>query len=116
MDEHAPSTRPPCSLAPRASQFGPPAQEEHELRALRESSARWNVSWKFITFALTPTSSFGRAAVQVVETGEGCERTATPETYQHLHRRHVALAQRVHRLEEALRGAVALLREQLAGS
>ena len=47
--------------------FGSLAQEQHEYRALRESSERWGVTWKFITYVMTEMSPYARAAVQITE-------------------------------------------------
>lgn len=52
--------------------FGSLAQEEHELRALEESSQRYGVTWRFVTYALTLASPFARAGVQVVDVGRRC--------------------------------------------
>jgi len=52
--------------------FGPPAQAEHEYRALLESSEQWGIHWEFVTYTLTPKSEFARAAVQITYLGPGC--------------------------------------------
>ena len=54
--------------------FGSAEQEQHELRALLETATRHGVTFRFITYALVPSSPFGRAAVQVLSVGKRCER------------------------------------------
>ena len=38
-------------------------------KALQEATARYAIRWKFITYALTPSSAFARAAVQITDVG-----------------------------------------------
>lgn len=45
--------------------FGPASQAEHEFRALTEASTRHGVQWHFLSYHLTPSSTFARAAVQI---------------------------------------------------
>ena len=52
--------------------WGTQAQLEHEWRALHESTSRHGVRWEFISYALTPKSPYGRAAVQIVDAGPNC--------------------------------------------
>ena len=54
--------------------FGSYEQEQHEFRALQESSKLYGVEWRFITYAETKMSPYARAAVQVVEPSERCLR------------------------------------------
>ncbi len=51
--------------------FGSVAQLEHEYRALKEASLRWGVSYRFVSYAITP-SPYVRAAVQITDTGSRC--------------------------------------------
>ena len=45
--------------------FGPAFQAAHEFRALTEASARHRVRWHFVSYHLTPSSMYARAAVQI---------------------------------------------------
>ena len=45
--------------------FGPLEVLAHEYRALTEAAARWGFSYKFISYAVTRKSAYGRAAVQL---------------------------------------------------
>lgn len=47
--------------------FGTQSQEQHEFRALRETSELWGVKWRFISYAMTNGSPFARAAIQIEE-------------------------------------------------
>ena len=47
--------------------FGTRLQTEHEYRALQETVRFFNISYRFISYALTPGSPFARAAVQIVQ-------------------------------------------------
>ena len=47
--------------------FGPPRIHEEELRALQEATAKYGLSWRFITYLNHMRSNFGRAAIQIVK-------------------------------------------------
>ena len=57
--------------------FGSARQLEHEYRALNEETRAWNITYRYISYALTPGSPYARAAVQVVSHGHGAH-CATP--------------------------------------
>ncbi|KAL3928977.1 MAG: hypothetical protein SGPRY_002159 [Prymnesium sp.] len=63
--------------------FGPVWQLKHEYRALTEASDKWGVSYRWLSYSLTPRSSFARASVQVSGIGEKCERQLEGEQLQH---------------------------------
>ena len=52
--------------------FGPMGQEEHELRALNDAARRHGVRWRYVSYTLTPSSPFARAAVQIESAAPRC--------------------------------------------
>ena len=52
--------------------FGVVSQLEHEYRALVEATQRWGISYRWVSYVLTPSSPYARAAVQVTDVGEQC--------------------------------------------